>query len=83
MASRTISGGYEIVAFFHCGKCLAEKPDNTSPREWAALEVGWTPIGLQVWRKRHEVNVCHVDFQGQKHPANVGAEGDVSYENHP
>jgi hypothetical protein len=61
----------EIQAFMHCGLCLAELPDNTSPRQWANLEVGWTPAGLQVWCVRHEVNVLHVDFEGQQHPANT------------
>ena len=76
MTTRNISAGREIRAFFHCGKCLSEKPDDLSPRDWASLEVGWTPLGLQVWCKRHEVNVCHIDFQGQKHPANLGIEED-------
>ena len=77
MTTRTIPASYEIAAFFHCGKCLEEKPDDLSPRDWAALEVGWTKLGLQVWCKRHDLNVCHIDFQGQKHPANVGMTGDV------
>lgn len=58
-----------IKRFFHCRKCLEEKPDDTSPRDWAQLEVGFTIAGIQVWCKRHECNVCHVDFQGYKHPA--------------
>jgi hypothetical protein len=63
----------EIKLFMHCHKCLQEKPSNKSPREWAQLEVGWTKLGLQVWCKRHECNVCHIDFQGQKHPACLDA----------
>jgi hypothetical protein len=69
---RKIPATNEIVAFFHCMKCLDEKPDGTSPREWAQLEVGFTPIGLQVWCKRHELNILHIDFEGLKHPANMG-----------
>ena len=67
----------EIVMFLHCGRCLAEKPEGTSPREWASLEVGWTQLGIQVWCKRHECNVLNVDFEGKKHPANVGARLDA------
>ena len=63
----------QIVSFMHCGKCLEEKPSSLSPREWAQLEVGWTKQGLQVWCKRHECNVLHVDFEGQKHPADITA----------
>lgn len=56
----------EIGMFFHCKGCLGMRPDNLSPREWAALEVGWTEKGLQVWCVRCEKNVIHLDFMGQK-----------------
>ena len=55
-----------ISMFFHCSKCLEEIPEGVSPREWARLEVGWTKEGLQVWCKRHEMNVVDLDFLGQK-----------------
>lgn len=58
-----------IKMFFHCAKCLAEKPADQSPREFAAIEAGWTVEGFQVWCKRHEVNIIAMDFEGQKHPA--------------
>jgi len=61
----------EIKAFMHCAKCLREIPDGVSPAEWARVNVGWTKLGLQVWCVRHDTNVVHIDFQGQKHPANV------------
>jgi hypothetical protein len=38
----------EITSYAHCGRCLAERPDDQSPAEYARLAVGWTPIGLQV-----------------------------------
>lgn len=63
-----------IVSYFHCAKCLKEKPADVSPREWVQLEVGFTSHGIQVWCKRHECNVIHMDFQGQKHPAITTAE---------
>lgn len=56
----------EIITFFHCKNCIGDRPKNTSPREWASLEVGWTPHGFQVWCKRCEKNVTHVDFGGAK-----------------
>lgn len=59
----------EIGMYLHCKQCLVELPPDTSPREWAQLEVGWTKAGIQVWCKRHELNVIHMDFEGQKHPA--------------
>lgn len=60
----------EIEQFCHCNKCLEELPHGTSPREWSQLEVGFSAFGLQVWCKRHECNVVHIHFEGQKHPAN-------------
>lgn len=68
---RNIPSTNEIEAYLHCGKCLDELPKGVSPREWASLEVGWTKLGLQIWCKRHECNVTHINFQGQCHPANV------------
>jgi len=56
----------KIVAFMHCGKCLNEMPSGVSPKTWAQLEVGWTKLGLQVWCKRHDLNVMNLDFLGQK-----------------
>jgi len=60
-----------IIAFFHCALCLKEKPQLVSPQDWSMLEVGFTVKGLQVWCKRHECNVIHINFQGQTHPANT------------
>lgn len=62
-----------ILTFFHCARCIDRKPDFLSPREYANLEVGFTQLGLQVWCNRCECNVVHIDFQGNRHPANVQA----------
>lgn len=67
---RDIPNTNEIQGFLHCSLCLEERPKNISPREYASLEVGFTELGMQVWCKRHECNVLHVDFEGRKHPAN-------------
>ena len=67
----------QIGSYIHCGLCIAEYqkgvPDaiGESPATYARLEVGWTPLGLQIWCRRHECNVCHIDFEGQKHRANM------------
>lgn len=63
---REIPNSNMIECFFHCIKCINEIPANTSPRDWASLEVGWTDLGLQVWCKRHEMNVIHIDFDGHQ-----------------
>lgn len=63
----------EIVQYLHCGKCVVDIPSGTSPADWARLEVGWTQLGLQVWCRRHNCNVMHIDFEGVQHKANVTA----------
>jgi hypothetical protein len=63
----------KIAMFLHCKKCLDELPGDQSPRDYATIEAGWTKIGLQLWCKRHDKNILHVDFEGQKHPAALHA----------
>lgn len=53
-----------IDIFMHCRNCMPLKPPDKSPRDWASLEVGWTGHGMQVWCKRCDINVVHVDFMG-------------------
>ena len=66
------SSDKQIVLYFQCALCLAELPKGVSPQEYGLQEVGWTPLGLQVWCKRHQCNICNIDFQGHRHPANTG-----------
>ncbi len=58
-----------IVSFMHCKKCMEELPEGISPRDWQRNEAGFTAEGMQVWCVRHKLNVIHIDFEGQKHPA--------------
>jgi hypothetical protein len=56
----------QIGLYFHCKQCLMEKPRGVSPKDWARLNAGWTKQGVQVWCTRHDLNVVHLDFLGQK-----------------
>ena len=53
-----------------CEKCavLLQTGDNgvSSLHDISKLEVGFTEIGLQIWCPLHDVNVCHIDFSGNK-----------------
>ena len=53
-----------------CAKCEAEylggSTDSRSLQDYAKLDIGFTNIGIQVWCRRHNTNVVHVDFEGQK-----------------
>ena len=60
-----------IKLSIHCTLCIEERPPTISPRDWQRNETGWTEKGFQVWCKRHDVNVLHVDFEGQTHPAST------------
>lgn len=67
-----ISNRHKIVQYLHCGLCIHEAVEQKiSPRDYQQVEVGWTEKGLQVWCKRHDCNVVHVDFEGEVHPANT------------
>ena len=57
-----------IRAFFICGLCHAECPDGMSLQTFARLEAGFTQFGLQVWCRRHNCNVIHINFEKQEHP---------------
>ena len=59
----------EIEMYLHCKQCLTQKPLGVSMAEWGTYDVGWTRLGIQVWCKKHNSNILHMDFQGQKHPA--------------
>ena len=72
-----LSNEMSIAMFLNCGLCVEEfkaripATVDESPATYARLNVGWTKEGLQVWCVRHNCNVMHLDFEGQKHPANM------------
>ena len=62
MESKTL----EIAQYMHCAECLKELPDNLTPMEYSRTQTGWTEKGLQIWCNRHDLNIAHLDFLGQK-----------------
>lgn len=52
----------DIQMFFHCNKCLKEA---SIPQY---IEVGFTEVGIQVWCRRHNLNIIHINFEGHLHP---------------
>lgn len=60
-------GDNKIVVFFNCGLCFEELPAGMSMQEYSLNECGWTKEGFQVWCRRHNANIIHMDFEGQKH----------------
>jgi hypothetical protein len=54
-----------IVSFFHCRRCLLEKPEEEAPKDWARINVGFTQEGhIQVWCARHDINITTLAPQG-------------------
>ena len=53
-----------------CSKCeeefLAGTTDSRTLQDYTKLDVGFTESGLQVWCRRHDTNVVHIDFEGRK-----------------
>ena len=61
---------YNITENLVCNQCYEEYcaglTDSGSLQQYTMLDVGLTDIGLQVWCRRHDVNIVHVDFGGKK-----------------
>ena len=75
-----MSGSYHLLQYgitepLVCSACEAEfaagSTDAASLRNYMRLDVGFTAYGVQVWCQRHERNVCHVDFDGMIHEADL------------
>jgi hypothetical protein len=53
-----------------CVKCsnefLSGQTDGKSLQEYSKIDVGFTERGLQVWCQRHQLNICHINFDGKK-----------------
>ncbi len=55
----------KIITFLHCAMCLEEVPEGMSASDYAHVEMGFTPEGIQLWCLRHNANVVHLDFEGR------------------
>jgi hypothetical protein len=57
---------YSITDPVVCAKCADEfasgGTDAASLRDYVTVDVGFSDQGVQVWCRRHELNVVHIDF---------------------
>ena len=64
---------YNVNEPIVCEACLKEYKNLDNPdialRDYVKVDVGFTRIGIQVWCQRHEKNICHIDFGGNRPPA--------------
>ena len=53
-----------------CVKCshefLSGQTDSKSLQEYSKIDVVFTERGLQIWCQRHQLNICHINFDGKK-----------------
>ena len=53
-----------------CSACSDEfmsgQTDSRSLQDYSRLDVGFSGRGVQVWCHRHNLNVVHIDFEGQQ-----------------
>ncbi len=53
-----------------CVKCSDELTqgltDAKSIQDYSRIDVGFTNRGLQIWCQRHQLNICHINFDGKK-----------------
>ena len=40
--------------------------DAKSLQDYSKIDAGFTERGLQLWCQRHQVNICHIDFEGNR-----------------
>lgn len=60
---------YHIKEPIVCSACAeaveAGQTDAKSLQEFIKIDVGFTDQGLQIWCRRHDRNICHIDFAEQ------------------
>lgn len=66
---------YGITGPLVCSACeeefMAGGTDAASLSDYSRLDAGFSDHGVQVWCRRHDRNVCHVDFDGHVHEADL------------
>ena len=59
-----------INDYIICSECQSEfdsgMTDSGSIQDYTKLDIGFTDVGVQVWCRRCEINVCHIDFEGNR-----------------
>ena len=60
----------QIDEIIVCTKCSNEfnagRTDAKSLLDYSKIDVGFTERGIQLWCQRHQINICHINFNGQK-----------------
>ena len=61
---------YSINSHIVFNECIKELSTLSSSdinlKNFVKFEVGFTNLGIQIWCIRHNINVCHIDFDGNQ-----------------
>ena len=61
---------YSINSHIVCNECIKELSTLSSSdinlKNFVKFEVGFTNLGIQIWCIRHNINVCHIDFDNNQ-----------------
>jgi hypothetical protein len=61
----------KITGYWHCARCVKEKPEGVSHRAYAEIEVGFTAEGVQAWCQRHGLAIITFTWDQAKDVAEV------------
>lgn len=75
--NRNLPNTFEVKHVIECKRCTESCPIGTLLQDYLRVSVGFTPYGLQVWCVRHQANVVHIDFRGQRLAVNATSGGRV------
>ena len=61
---------YSINSHIVCNECIKElstlPSSDVNLKNFVKFEVGFTKLGIQIWCIRHNINVCHVNFDNNE-----------------
>lgn len=66
VSQKDLPNTWQIKHVLECKRCIESCPAGMLLEDYVRVTVGLTPYGLQVWCKRHQVNVAHLDFRGAR-----------------
>lgn len=72
---------FAIKHVLECKRCAETCPTGWLLQDYLRVTIGLTPQGLQIWCTRHQANVAHFDFAGQRLRVNATAARGVIWPN--
>lgn len=83
VTQKDLPNTWQIKHVLECKRCTESCPAGTPLQDYVRVSVGLTPYGLQVWCARHQANIVHIDFRGQRLKVNATAAGRIVWPSSP